>query len=88
MKNFVTGYEYSGKNAEILMSLGYDETDSFVTFKQAIRSMGIAGKKLKGLKKAATLVRYSKEKDPETGKEEMKPTYFSVFDATEVLKRK
>ena len=30
MMNFVTGHEYSGKNAEILMDLGFDETDAFV----------------------------------------------------------
>ena len=87
MKNLVTGYEYSGKNAQILMEAGYDEGDSFVTFKQAIYGLGIAGKKLKGLKKAATLVRFSKEKDAE-GTETTKPIYFSVFDAKEVLARK
>ena len=44
MMNFVTGHEYSGKNAEILMDLGFDETDAFVTFKQAIKLDGIVAK--------------------------------------------
>ena len=90
MINYVTGYEYSGKNAATLIQLGYDENDAFVTFKQAIKLDGISGKNLKGIKKAATLVRYSKtEKEmDENGKMVSKPIYFSVFDVKEVLKRK
>ena len=91
MINYVTGYEYSGRNYDALCALGYDEGDAFVTFKQAIKLDGISGKQLKGIKKAATLVRFSKtekEIDPETGKERPKPIYFSVFDVKDVLARR
>ena len=90
MKNEITGYEYSGKNFNTLDMLGYDESDSFVTFKQAIKIDGISGKLLKGIKKAATLVRYSKtEKEAdENGKLVAKPIYFSVFDFKDVMARK
>ena len=90
MRNYVTGHEYSGKNFEILMANGFDEGDAFVTFKQAIKLDGISGKLLKGIRKAATLVRYSKTETEvdEEGKERPKPIYFSVFDVNEVLARK
>ena len=90
MMNAVTGTEYSGKNVDTLLAAGYDEGDLFVTFKQAIKLEGLSGKQLKGIKKAATLVRYSrteKEQD-EKGKMVAKPIYFSVFDLNEVLARK
>ena len=90
MINYVTGYEYTGKNFETLCGLGFDEGDAFVTFKQAIKLDGISGKNLKGLKKAATLVRYSrteKEQD-ENGKMVAKPIYFSVFNIKDVLARR
>lgn len=86
--NYVTGYEYSGRNADILAAV---DAEGVVTFKQAVRDLKIPGKKLKGLKKIATLVRFSKketEVDPETGKERPKPIYFSVFDIQDVLSRK
>ena len=90
MKNAITGNEYTGKNFDTLAGLGYDENDSFVTFKQAIKIDGISGKQLKGIKKAASLVRYSKtEKEAdENGKLVAKPIYFSVFDYKEVMLRK
>ena len=90
MKNAITGIEYTGQNFNALDALGYDENDSFVTFKQAIKIDGISGKQLKGIKKAATLVRFSKTETEtdENGKQTPKPIYFSVFDAAEVLKRK
>jgi antirestriction protein ArdC len=90
MINYVTGYEYSGKNATTLGALGFDEDDAFVTFKQAIKLEGISGKQLKGIKKAASLVRYSKteKEQDETGKLVAKPIYFSVFDVKEVLARR
>ncbi len=90
MINYVTGYEYSGKNATTLCTLGFDEDDAFVTFKQAIKLEGISGKQLKGIKKAASLVRYSKteKEQDETGKLVAKPIYFSVFDVKEVLARR
>jgi hypothetical protein len=80
MMNYVTKYEYSGKNAEILAAAG---VDAVVTFKQAVKDMGIPGKKLKGIKKVATLIFFAKD-----DKEETRPRYFSVFDAEEVLARK
>jgi ribosomal protein L14E/L6E/L27E len=87
MINYVTKYEYSGRNAVILASV---DADAVVTFKQAVRQMKVPGKKLKGIKSVATLVRFSKtekEADSETGQMKPKPIYFSVFDANEVLKR-
>ena len=71
MINAITRNEYTGQNAGTLMSLGFDETDSFVTFK-----------------KAASLVRYVNEENKETGKKEMKPRYFSVFNYKEVILRR
>ena len=81
MMNYVTGFEYSGVNAVTLAMVG---VDSVVTFKQAVKSLGIPGAKLKGLKACAKLVIFKEDK--ETG--EKKPRYFSVFDAAEVLARK
>lgn len=88
MINYVTGYEYSGRNADILA--GVDCEQGVVTFKQATKALGIPGKKLKGIKKVATLIRFSKtEKETdENGQQRPKPIYFSVFDACEVLARK
>ena len=90
MMNAVTGTVYSGKNETTLLDLGFDEGDLFVTFKQAIKLDGISGKALKGIKKAATLVRFSKtEKEvDENGKTVARPIYFSVFELNEVLARK
>jgi len=88
LKNYITQNEYTGQNLNTLLTLGFDESDAFVTFKQAIKLDGISGKSLKGLKAAAPLVRYVTEEDKETGKKEKKPRYFSVFDIKEVLKRR
>ena len=90
MINYVSGNEYTGQNYNTLAALGYSDDDAFVTFKQAIKIDGISGKALKGIKKAATLVRYSKHNTEidETGKEVTKPIYFSVFDIKEVLSRR
>ena len=87
MMNFVTGYEYTGNNANTLAAVG---VDAVVTFKQAVKDLGVSGKKLKGLKSCATLVRFSKNQteEDENGVSKPKPIYFSVFDASEVLKRK
>ena len=79
MINYVTGKEYTGMNAETLASAG---VDAVVTFKQATKSLGIAGSKLKGLKACAKLVMFKEDEDGEK-----KPRFFSVFDATEVLAR-
>ena len=90
MINYVTGHEYSGKNYNTLVAAGYEDGSEFVTFKQAIKLPGLSGKQLKGIKKAASLVRFSRtEKElDETGKMVAKPIYFSVFDLKEVLARK
>ena len=81
MFNHVTGHEYTGKNFTTLCMAGFEEGSEFVTFKQAIKLDGISGKALKGIKKAASLVRYSKT-------ETAKPVYFSVFSLDDVLARK
>ena len=44
MKNYVTGYEYTGQNEAILAECG---VESVLTFKQAIKLKGLSGKKLK-----------------------------------------
>ena len=41
---------------------------------------------MKGLKKAATLYRYKNETNEETGKSELKPIPFSVFDLEDIEK--
>lgn len=90
MFNAVTKHEYTGKNAATLCQLGFNDDDSFVTFKQAVKLDGITGKQLKGIKKAATLVRFSrtqKEQD-EKGKMVAKAVYFSVFNYDDVMARK
>ena len=86
MINYVTGYEYSGRNAQILQQV---DCDSVLTFKQATRDLKIPGKKLKGIKAIATLVRLSKteKEEDENGKLKPKPIYFSVFSSEDVLKR-
>ena len=90
MINYVSGNEYTGQNYNTLAALGFDDDDAFVTFKQAISLPGISGKALKGIKKAATLVRFSKNQTEldENGKTVSKPIYFSVFDVKEVLSRR
>ena len=88
MINYVTKHEYTGQNADILADVG---VDAVVTFKQAVRNLGIAGVKLKGIKSVATLVRYQTKKvKDENGKEKTikRPTYFNVFDVNDVLARK
>lgn len=87
MINYLTKNEYTGQNIDTLMSLGYDEDDSFLTFKQALKIDGISGKSLKGLKKAATLFFIKKREDKETGEEVIIKKYFTVFDAKQVLSR-
>ena len=87
MKNYLTQREYTGENILTLESLGFNEDDSFVTFKQALKIDGITGQSLKGLKKAATLFFYKEEKDKETGKKKSIRKYFTVFNAAEVLTR-
>ena len=90
MINYVTGNEYTGQNLYTLALAGYNQNDSFVTFKQAIKLDGISGKSLSGLKIAATLVRFSKNEteEDEIGKSRPKPIYFAVFDIKDVLARR
>ena len=88
MYNFSTGNEFSGRILGILLEAGYEPGHGFVTFKQAVKLPGLSGKKLKGIKKAASLVRFVKQVDKVTGKEEKKPRYYSVFDIEEVLQRR
>ena len=88
MINYVTQYEYTGMNADILAAA---DVDAVVTFKQAIKDLGVPGAKMKGLKACAKLVRFSKKEtveDEDTGQQKPRPIYFSVFDAAEVIKRK
>ena len=82
MRNYATGYEYTGKNAEILAATG---SESVVTFKQAVRDIGVSGKKMKGIKAVASLFRFSKDVDDEGNR---KIVWYSVFDANQVLARK
>ena len=90
MFNHVTGHEYTGKNFTTLCMAGFEEGSEFVTFKQAIKLDGISGKDLKGIKKDATLVRFSSTErvEDENGKMTAKPVYFSVFSLDDVLARK
>ena len=53
MQNYITKYEYTGANAATLAASGSDEV---MTFKQALTIEGMSGKKMKGIKKCATLV--------------------------------
>ena len=87
MKNYLTQRDYTGENIDTLAAAGFDESDSFLTFKQALKIDGITGKSLKGLKKAATLYFYKEEKDKETGKKKRIRKYFTVFNAAEILSR-
>ena len=86
MQNYITKYEYTGANAATIAASGSDEV---MTFKQALTIEGMSGKKMKGIKKCATLVRFSKKDKviDENGVEKPKPIFFSVFDAQDVLKR-
>ena len=78
--NEISGHEYTGGNVAILASEGFEEGHTFITFKQAIKLPGMSGKKMKGLKKAATLMIIKSKKDPETGEIKKLPSYFTVFD--------
>ena len=85
--NQSSGVEYTGQNVSTLLQLGFEEGDTFVTFKQAIKLPGMSGKKMKGLKKAATLVMYKNKEDPENpGKFIKAPRWFSVFAYSDISK--
>tara|TARA_B100000586_G_scaffold133179_1_gene96333 strand:+ start:28 stop:297 length:270 start_codon:yes stop_codon:yes gene_type:complete len=87
MRNFITGYEYSGVNAEILEGVGVSEV---CTFKQALSLDGLSGKDLKGIKAVASLMRFKKDdvEEDENGRPKSKPIFFAVFDKEEILSRK
>jgi len=88
MRNYVSGHEYTGQNAEVLESLGFEEGDAFVTFKQAIKIPGMSGAKMKGLKADARLMRLVEKKGADEDQtRKMVPFYFSVFHVGEILKR-
>lgn len=87
MINYLTKKEYTGCNVDILMASGFQEGDSFLTFKQALKIDGVSGKTMKGLKACATLMFVKEVEDKETGEKIRSPKYFSVFDAKEILAR-
>ena len=78
--NEISGHEYQGINVARLASEGFEPGATFITFKQAIKLPGMSGKKMKGLKKAATLMIIKERTDKETGEKKRLPSYFSVFD--------
>lgn len=86
MKNAITGNYYTGTNEEILAEAGVDEV---VTFKQALKVDGITGKKLKGINKVATLIRFDTKnvEEDEDGNTRPRPIFFAVFDYADVLAR-
>lgn len=85
--NEVSGHEYQGINVVTLMSEGFEDGDTFITFKQAIKLPNMSGKKMKGLKKAATLMIIKEREDKETGEKKRVPSYFTVFDFKQVKQR-
>ena len=87
MKNYITQNDYSGANVDILSEAGFNEDDSFVTFKQALKIKGVSGKTLKGLKACATLFFFKEEEDKATGEKVKVKKYFNVFDVKPILER-
>ena len=87
MKNFISGYEYTGANAEILSAVGVSEV---CTFKQALSIDGISGKDLKGIKSCASLMRFKKDEveQDENSVDRPKPIFFAVFDKEDILARR
>ena len=87
MKNAITGNYYTGTNEEILAEAGVEEV---VTFKQALKVDGISGKDLKGIKKAATLIRFDTKnvEEDEDGNTRPRPIFFAVFDYQDVIARR
>lgn len=84
MKNYLTKNEYTGQNWETLASLGFTESDEFVTFKQALKIDGVTGQTMKGLKKCASLMRFRTEEDDD-GNKVKKMYFYAVFNVKEVL---
>ena len=58
-----------------------------MTFKQAMKTFGVAGQMLKGLSgKHTNLCYYKKEIDEETKEVVLKPCYFSVYSLNDIEK--
>ena len=79
--------KYSGGNLDILADAGYQEDDVVMTFKQAMKTFGVAGQMLKGLSgKHTNLCFYKKDIDEETKEVVLKPCYFSVYSLSDIEK--
>ena len=89
MNNFTTNTEYTGSNITTLEDAGFDESNEFATFKQAVKHWNLTGKELKGAKSVARLMKIviKKQFNKKTGQLEDKkvPVTFSVFEKNELL---
>ena len=89
MNNFTTNQEYTGGNITTLEDAGFDETNEFATFKQAVKFFHLTGKELKGAKSVARLMKIviKKQINKKTGQLEDKkvPITFAVFEKRELL---
>mgnify|MGYP003626942196 FL=1 len=90
MNNFTTNKEYTGSNITTLEDAGFDESNEFATFKQAVKFWDLTGKELKGAKSVARLMKIviKKQINKKTGQLEDKkvPITFAVFEKLELLK--
>lgn len=85
MKNLITNRYYTGSNLDVLADAGYNEDDSMLTFKQAMKHFEVTGDMLKGLKGlGTTLCFYKEEINKETGKKEKIRKLFTVFNVVDV----
>ena len=85
MKNLITNKYYTGSNLDVLADAGYNEDDSMLTFKQAMKHFEVTGDMLKGLKGlGTTLCFYKQEINKETGKKEKIRKLFTVFNVVDV----
>ena len=85
MKNLITNRYYTGSNLDVLADAGYNEDDSMLTFKQAMKHFEVTGDMLKGLKGlGTTLCFYKQEINKETGKKEKIRKLFTVFNVVDV----
>ena len=85
MKNLITNRYYTGSNLDVLADAGYNEDDSVLTFKQAMKHFEVTGDMLKGLKGlGTTLFFYKEEINKETGKKEKIRKFFTVFNVVDV----
>ena len=85
MKNLITNRYYTGSNLDVLADAGYNEDDSMLTFKQAMKHFEVTGDMLKGLKGlGTTLCFYKEEINKETGEKEKIRKLFTVFNVKDV----